>query len=572
MDEIEQIKQRIDIVELISSYLTVKKAGTSYRSLCPFHNEKTPSMMISPERQTFKCFGCNEGGDIFEFVMKMENLSFREALEMLAQRAGVKLERYKPKNSEQEANNSNKKTRLFQINALSAQVFHKILMTHSSAEQARAYLKKRKLTEQTQKDFLIGYAPSSRALKSFLLKRGFTEAEIQEAGSPDRFYKRIMFPITDVMGNVLGFTGRVLEADIQPKYLNTPETVIFHKGRILYNLVRARGEIKMKKETVVVEGQMDVISSYQAGVQNVVATSGTALTEDHLQILYRYTPNISFAFDADSAGLSTAKKAYEMAIVQGFNVKMVEIKDFKDPGEMIEKDPDLWIQTVEKAKPVINWFFDLAFSKKDELTSVDKKEIAKELLPIIKKIPDSIEQAHFVEILAKKLMLPDKIIFEALNRVAGKTEKTSKKPQESEYYKTTMEEVLIGILASKKEILEEILPIVSIDDFDNIWCKTVYSTLLNWYNNSRKTDDLGKFLTSHLKPQEYKKLELILMEVEKDYAEESLPAAKDIASRIKENRREKLKDKFAKEIGQAEEKGDKEKLKELIKEFQDAIK
>lgn len=534
--------------------------------------------MISPERQTFKCFGCNEGGDTFEFVMKMENLSFREALEMLAQRAGVKLETYKPRNAEQEANNSNKKTRLFQINSLAAQVFHKYLMSHDSAEAARAYLKKRKLTEQTQKDFMIGYAPSSEVLKSFLLKRGFSASEIQEAGSPDRFYKRIMFPITDVMGNVLGFTGRVLDPLIQPKYLNTPETPIFHKGKILYNLVRARGEIKLKNETVVVEGQMDVISSYQAGVKNVVATSGTALTLEHLQILYRYTPNISFAFDADTAGLATAKKAYEMAISQGFNVKMVEIKDFKDPGEIIEHDEKIWVETVAQAKPVINWFFDLAFEGEDELTSVKKKEIAKELLPIIKKIPDSIEQAHFVEILSKKLMVPDKIIFEALNRVPEKTEKKeydrnpTKTAEVVKPTKITTQEVLIGILASDKEILAQLLPKITKEDFTESWSKTVYTSLLNWYNNSEKKEELSKFLTQTLEAPDSKKLGSILMEVEQDYVEEAQATAIEIAARVRETRKEKLKEKFAREIGQAEEKGDKEKLKALIKEFQDAIK
>lgn len=578
MDEVEQIKQRIDIVELVSSYLTVKKAGVNYRALCPFHNEKSPSMMISPERQTFKCFGCGEGGDIFEFVMKMENLSFREALEMLAQRAGVKLERYKPANDEQEANNSNRKTRLFQINSLSAQVFHKILMTHSSAEKARAYLKKRKLTEQTQIDFQIGYAPSSRALKSFLLKRGFTDQEIQDAGSPDRFYQRIIFPITDVMGNVLGFTGRVLDAEVQPKYLNTPETIIFHKGKILYNLVRARGEIKSKKETVVVEGQMDVISSYQAGIKNVVATSGTALTDEHLQILYRYTPNIVFAFDGDNAGLSTSKKAYEMAISHGFNVKMTNLADFKDPGDMIEENPELWQKTVKTAKSVIDWFFDMAFKGKDDLTSVDKKEIAKELLPVIRKISDSIEQAHFVEILSKKLALPDKIIFEALNREPDKNENKSSRAisgtasiSAPKKKNISTEEVLIGIMVKDSNLIEEASGKIKEEDFYDSWSKTVYKSVLEWYNNSSKKGKLTQFLSLKLLPQEYKKLELLLMEIEKDYTDDPRKMIIDLTDRIKSLRREKLKVEFALKIGQAEESGDREKLKVLIKEFQDAI-
>ena len=224
MDEVEEIKRRIDIVDLISSYLTLQKAGSNYKALCPFHQEKTPSMMISPEKQIFKCFGCSEGGDIFSFVMKMENLEFPEALKMLADRAGVKLERRKFTAEDK----PDRKSRLFQINNLIARAFHQILMTHPAGQPAREYLQKRGLANQTIKEFMIGYAPSSRAMHQWLKKKNFTDEEIQNAGSPDRFFRRIIFPIRDVMGNVLGFTGRVLDSKQEPKYLNTPETNIFH--------------------------------------------------------------------------------------------------------------------------------------------------------------------------------------------------------------------------------------------------------------------------------------------------------------------------------------------------------
>jgi len=575
MDEVEQIKQRLDIVELISSYLTVKKAGASYRALCPFHNEKTPSMMISPEKQIFKCFGCGEGGDVFSFVMKMENLNFPETLEMLAQRTGVKLTRRTPERTEQEAKEKDRKTRLFQINAIAAQVFHRILLTHPSAKEALTYLKKRNLTQQTMKDFMIGYAPSSRFLFAFLKKKGFTDSEITASGSPDRFYKRIIFPITDVMDNVLGFTGRVLDANIQPKYLNTPETIIFHKGRILYNLVRARGDIKLQKTTVVVEGQMDVISSFQAGVKNVVATSGTALTEEHLQALYRYTPNVTFAFDSDTAGLNTAKKAYEMALADGFNVKMVDLNKYKDPGEMIETDPKLWITAVKTAQPVIDWYFNLAFRQNKDFSSQQKKEIAKELLPVIRKIPDSIEQAHYVEILAKKLAIPDRIIFDALNKVIDtKAKKSDSQGLSAISGKTKIlaEEILIGVLIRHQEVLEESVKNIATVDFTDPWSQKVYSLVLNWYNESSKKDKLLRNLELKLKTPDFSKLEMVLMEVERDYANEAPVVAKDIIVHIKQQKREKLKEHFAREISLAESQGDKEKLKSLMKEFQDAIR
>lgn len=570
MDEVEEIKRRVDIVDLISSYLTLKKAGVNYRALCPFHNEKTPSMMISPEKQIFKCFGCNEGGDVFSFVMKMENLEFREALEMLAQRAGVKLKREKPFDSTQ--GGPDKKSRLFKINLLSAQVFSKILNSHSVGKTALEYLKKRKLSNQIIKDFMIGYAPANKILGSFLKKRGFTDSEIASAGGPDRFYKRIIFPICDVMGNVLGFTGRVLDPKQEPKYLNTPETIIFHKGRILFNLEKARGEIKLQRATVVVEGQMDVIASYQTGVKNVVATSGTALTTEHLQILFRYTPNIIFAFDSDTAGLATAKKAYESAIAEGFNVKMVELGDFKDPGEMIAADPLFWQKAVEESKSVIDWYFDLAFKDQKletskELTSVQKKEIAKEILPVIKKIPDTIEQAHFVGLLSKRLGVNEQVVFDALNKVQEKKEKKSQNIY-STHQQLTSEEMILGLLIKNPSKIETYIE--KLNNYKGI-DQDIYKALCNWYNQEAK-GNLLDFLKKRFTPEKFSKVKLIILETETQYSPELIDQAlQDIFKKSENIKKENLKEYYARKISDAENEGNREKLKILIKEFQDAI-
>lgn len=575
MDEIEEIKRRIDIVEFISSYLTVKKAGANYRALCPFHSEKTASMMISPEKQIFKCFGCGEGGDVLSFVMKMENLEFREALEMLATRAGVKLEKYKK--SPEYQKEKDEKTKLYEINHWSARLFQEILLKHPTGKTALEYLKKRGLSLETIKTFTIGYAPSNSILKAFLKKKGYTDAEIQSAGGPDRFYKRIIFPINDVMGNTLGFTGRALSDDQQPKYLNTPETIIFHKGRILYNLDKARGEIKLAKTTVVVEGQMDVISSWQAGVKNVVATSGTALTDEHLRILYRYTPNITFAFDADTAGLMTAKKAYEMALVEGMNVKMVGLEKFKDPGEMAAADAAQWREAATNAKPVVDWYFGLAFSKQltansenKEMTSQQKKEIAKELIPIIKKIPDTIEQAHYVGILAKRLSISEQIIFDAL-RKANSQQPTanSKKPEAvSRQPKASSEEILVGLLTLSPQNIEKVIAKIKLEDLKDM-SKLLYSHLLSWYNDKR-TDKLGEFLKSKLSDQDYQNLEILQMQLEAEYPNVD-QVIDDLLANLNAHQQEKIKQHYADEIAAAEEKGDREKLKQLVKEFQDAI-
>lgn len=573
MDEVEEIKRRIDIVDLISSYLTLQKAGSNYRAVCPFHQEKTPSFMVSPEKQIWHCFGCSEGGDIFSFVMKMENLEFPEALKMLADRAGVKLERRKFTAEDK----PDRKSRLFQINNLIARAFHQILMTHPSGKLAREYLQKRGLSNQTIKEFMIGYAPSSsQAMHQWLKKKNFTDEEIQNAGSPDRFFRRIVFPIRDVMGNVLGFTGRVLDSKQEPKYLNTPETIIFHKSRLLYNLDKARGFIKQEKATVVVEGQMDVIASFQAGVKNVVASSGTALTDEHLRLLYRYTPNIIFAFDSDTAGLLTAKKAYEMAIVEGFNVKMVSLSEYKDPGEMIEKDPSLWPKQVSLAKPVIDWYFDLAFQKQmaqsQELTAQKKKEIAREILPIIQKIPDRIEQAHYTGLLAKRLEVKEEAVFDTLAHLKEKkTNPSNSNTIVSSKPKPSAEDLLIGILLKKPAKIKEVQTKIKVYDIINKELQEIYSHLLKLYNQSDQ-DILARLKKGTNRQTQNKVDDLILVVNRLEKTEEDFETDfPQLVAKIKGNNRETLKSYYAEEIKKAESKNDLVRLKQLIKEFQDAI-
>ncbi|MGA2666642.1 MAG: DNA primase [Patescibacteria group bacterium] len=571
MDEVEEIKRRIDIVEFISHYVTLKKAGVNYKAICPFHQEKTASLMVSPEKQIFHCFGCNFGGDVFTFVMKMENLEFREALEMLAEQAGVKLSR---RNLKADQIQTDRKTRLYKINDLAARVFHKILISHPAGKSALKYLKDRKLTDQTIKDFQIGYAPSSRALKKFLLDKGFSEKEITEAGRPDRFFRRIIFPIRDTMGHVIAFTGRVTAADQQPKYLNTADTIIFHKGRLLYNLDQAKAAIKQEKVAVVVEGQMDVIASFQAGIQNVVATSGTALTDEHLQILYRYTPNITFAFDGDTAGLATAKKAYEMAIQEGFNVKMVDLGGFKDPGEMIANSPERWRKAVKTALPVVEWYFGLSFKnrKGEILTAQEKKEIAKELLPIIKIIPDSVEQAHYINLLAHKLGVKEEIIFAALSKAQGNKTNPQKKESTKKENLAPMT-LLLAIVLREPGKLAQIKGKIRPEDFADSREKEIYNLLFSEYNKDNQIT--LKILLDRAERSLKNEISQIVLKADELYKAESEKEQEDfeeLITHLKEHRRESLKSHYAEEIKKAENAHDVTKLKVLMKEFQDAIK
>ena len=312
---------------------------------------------------------------------------------------------------------------------------------------------------------------------------------------------------------------------------------------------------------------MDVIASVQAGVRNVVATSGTALTDEHLRILYRYTPNIIFAFDADTAGLATAKKAYEMAIAEGMNVKMVSLDKFKDPGEMAAADPKLWVQAVADAKPVIDWYFQIAFRGKgiggSEIIPQEKKEIAKELLPIIKKIPDTIEQAHYVGLLAKRLGIAENIIFDALNKIQD----TRDKRQTNSNIQTTKlslspEEILIGLLISNPEKINIVAKKIAPEDIIDKNLQQIYNQMLLWYD---KGDQKGKFRSDS------QKAELLVLEVKEKYPEATEALISDLIRKLKEHKSESVKQHFAEAIKAAEAAGDREKLKALIKEFQDAI-
>jgi len=420
-DQIDEIKAKIDIVDLISEYIRVKQAGTNWRALCPFHNEKTPSFMISRDKQIWHCFGCGEGGDIFSFIQKIEGLEFAEALRLLAQKAGVKLVAQDPRMSSQ-------KNRLLDINKLAANFWHKTLLESSQAQKARDYLKKRGVNDQIVSDFKIGYAVDSwDSLIKFLRSKNFSANEIFLAGLSvkkergedfyDRFRDRLIFPINDVHGNAVGFTGRTLKADDkQAKYINTPQTLIYNKSLVLYNLDKAKQEIKKQDLAIVVEGQMDAIASVQAGVENVIASSGTAFTLDQTKILKRYTNNIAIAFDTDLAGESAAKRGIDVVLGQEMNVKIITLPYGKDPDECIKNNPDDWVNAVKEAKSIMQYYFDQVKDRLDLSKVENKKEAAKILLGVISKIGNRIEQTHWVQKLSEMIQVPEEILRERLPR------------------------------------------------------------------------------------------------------------------------------------------------------------
>jgi len=423
MDPVVEIKNKLNIVELISEYVKLNKTGTNWKGLCPFHGEKSPSFMVNEERQFYYCFGCNEGGDIFSFLQKLEGIDFPEALKLLAQKAGVQL-----KSEYQEAAHSKKDT-LLAINLLAAEFFHYILLNEPIGKRALEYLVRRGLGSETVKLFKLGYAPQSwDALGRFLKHKGYASKDSIDSGlligKPggsgfyDRFRGRLMFPIFSARGDAVGFSGRILtENKDQPKYVNTPETAVFSKGQVLYGLNLARESIKKKNEAILVEGNMDVISSYQAGVQNVVAPLGSALTLEQVRALKRYSDQIAICFDADRAGKEAARRGIEIAEQAGMSIKVVQIQEAKDPDELIRKDAELWTKAILSSVPIYDFLLHLIFEKYESAEPLyRRKKIGQEAIALLGTISDKLIQAHYMKILAEKLNLTEEVILEAIQK------------------------------------------------------------------------------------------------------------------------------------------------------------
>jgi DNA primase len=408
MDEVAEVKSRLEITEVVGAYLPLKQAGRNLKAPCPFHDEKSASFMVSPERGIYKCFGCGEGGDIFNFVMKMEGMDFRQALEMLARKAGVEL-----KERGGDGGVAKKlRERLIEAHELAVKYFQANLVGNKKALDY--VVKKRRLGKEVIRDFQIGYAPDTwEGLTAALMKRGFTAKELLQGGLAgqrqgrntvyDLFRGRVMFTICDREGRPVGFTGRVMD-DSVPKYLNTPQTSLFDKSSVIFGLHLAKEAIRKADEVVLVEGQMDVVASHQAGVRAVVATSGTALTMEHLRALSKLTKNIKLAFDADRAGLAATERAIEMGQKLGLTLRMVELPEgVKDADELVQSQGvEAWKAAIAKAKYIVDYLFD-RFEKDYDLTSaVGKRGYADRLAANLRRLGDPVEQDHYVRLLAEK--------------------------------------------------------------------------------------------------------------------------------------------------------------------------
>ncbi len=407
MEAKEEVRSRLNIEDVIGEYVQLKRAGRNFKGLSPFSSERTPSFIVSPDKQIWHDFSSNRGGDLFSFVMEVEGLDFRGALEMLARKAGVDLSQYQSGNDRGVAQ---KKQRLLSALDLAATYYQQTLLKNTTALEY--VFKKRGLNKEVVQQFRIGYAPDAEAaVIGALGKRGFTPQELKDAGllvqrrgrAGDMFRGRMMVPLSDAQGQVVGFTARILKDDPRaPKYINTPQTMLYDKGRQLYGLHLAKEAARSEDKGVIVEGNLDVVSSHQAGVRNVVAAAGTALTDHHLKSLARLTHNIALAFDKDKAGIAATERAIDMAQALDVRLTIVNLpNDAKDPDELIQQDPAAWRQAIASSQPVVDWVIDRYVSLYDVKTAQGKREITTRALGVIEKLQDAVEKEHYIELLAE---------------------------------------------------------------------------------------------------------------------------------------------------------------------------
>ena len=554
--EVEQIKDRLDIVEVIGQYVPLQKAGANFKANCPFHNEKTPSFFVSPARGSYYCFGCGAKGDIFTFVEETEGLDFRGALEFLAQKAGVEITKVSPKVREEN-------DRTLKAIQEAADYFRERLLKE---KKTLDYLLKRGLSKEIIEKFYLGFAPAGwRNLKEFLTDKGFAENELLRAGlikkgdeakeSYDVFRERIIFPLAESSGRIVGFSGRATdEQDNPPKYLNSPDSVFFRKGELLYGLDKAKRAIRDKNFAIIVEGQMDLLMSHQAGITNSVAASGTAVTPAHLERLKKISQRLLISLDADGAGLKAALKTATLALERGMEVKIAKLTG-KDPAEIIGRNVEEYKECLRGALPFIEFVLgNILDESKDERTRT--KRVEREIVPLLSLLPSAVERAHTIKVIANKTKIPERALeedTERFKRTRGKvyTFRTAEEIKEEKDHSQILNQIerhAAGLLFAEEGGTEFPLKI---------------SEALSFLNQTEKEIILKRYRPDR---------ENLVFEVENYYGSDEKGAARRALEEVILNfKRDSLKKRLVDEtraLGRAEEKKDKKRAREILKEIQ----
>jgi len=519
MSVIDEVKERLDIVEVISSYVPLQKAGRNYKALCPFHSEKTPSFVVFPDSQRWHCFGaCSEGGDVFNFVMKREGWDFRTALEELARRAGVELRPRTPAQvrAEEEAD------RLRGLLDAAARYYHHLLRHAPEAETARAYVAGRNLNDETVERFLLGYSlPGWERTRAYLTERGYTIEELVKAGllvhredsgsTYDRFRDRLMIPIRDAQARVIGFGARTLDPEGVPKYLNSPQTVLFDKSHTLFGLDLARKGIRRQDQAVIVEGYMDVMQAHQAGFVNVVAQMGTALTEPQLRQLQRYTKRLVLALDPDAAGVQATLRGIEVAreaLAQEWEpifdprglvgyearleaeIRILQLPRGRDPDDLIREDAPRWVSLIEEAMPVVDFYLQMLLEGLDLDDTKAKSRVVDTLLPVLRAVANPVEREDYVQKVARALQVDVRAVQSRLRSAEHQTaryRRTATRAQDSsprEVAEADLESHCLSALLQRPGLLAQVNEALGESrqepfqgqDFQDVGCRVIFET------------------------------------------------------------------------------------------------
>lgn len=584
MNDVEEVKNKLDIVDVISGYVPLKQAGRNYKGLSPFKTEKTPSFMVSPEKNIWHDFSSGKGGDVISFVMEMEGMSFPEALEMLATRAGVKL---KPRRQQDGGENRDKKARLFEANDIAMRYYH---LTLSKNDLAKEYfVEKRGLKPSIIKAYKLGYSPDSwDGLSNYLLQKGFGKEELIAAGLVakgkknggvyDIFRGRVMFPVFDTQARVIGFSARLLGDQKAAKYINTPQSTIYNKSFAIYGLTQAKEHIRAADKVVVVEGNMDVLGLANAGFGNVVACSGTALTEQQIRQLSRLTKNIALCFDNDEAGVNATLRAIELAGQANVSIDVVSLSKAKDPDELAKKDPKLWEQALQAAQYAPDYMISLGRKKHDLATAPGKKQFISFITPMLKAITDEIEIQHYVKKIAQLVDVTEesiqKLIQKSTNVVIPSKVATPQLPAKAmskqKKRRLTRQEKL------EQELLELTLAFpqtrTALKDLELKQTSDLHRNIFRSLKNTASAQ-LNSIVKGLSKEGNYVKI--LALRGEQEFAELSahdkrLEAFTQVA-RIHEINHQFNKRSLARQIAEAESAGDTKQAKQLLKHYQELV-
>ena len=574
-DAVNEIKARLPIENLVAEYVVLKRIGKSLKGLCPFHSEKTPSFIVSPDKGIAYCFGCQKGGDIFRFLMEVENIDFSEALKILSEKTGVVLEKESSKNFVQKG----EKDVLLEIHEQATGFFEQELWSERGMA-ALDYLRGRGLTEQTIRQFRLGLAPDSfEATHQLLLKKGYKHAQILQAGLAlakdtsmvhiyDRFRGRITFPVTDGLGRVVGFGGRALSSEQQPKYLNSPETPIYQKNQLLYGFHQSKPTIKVTKQAVVVEGYMDYLMACQDGVKNVVAVNGTALTKRHLTQLKPYIEELVLSFDMDRAGQEAARRSFELTQDFEFIVKVMILPSGKDIADFVLEQPGELNGLLAGIRLFADHFYEDLFVRFNKNSPVEKRKILAEFALLIGKIKSSVERDGYVRKLAADLAVPEVQIYDELSVMKLSQNHPAKQAMEAEKTKQyAPEEILLGLLLNYPLRFYAIKDRLSQDDLPEC-IKTIYNQFLSNYNPQGTDQDAVLSILSGLDGELKPQATLMSLFVEEKYGE--LPPETiekeivDLMGKIRQKRLVDLRQGLQRRLKEAESRQDQQEMQDIL--------